>query len=357
MCNTPLHSFLEALPKCEHHIHLEGSLEPELLFELAAKNGITLPVSDDPAFKSASSLRRRYGAFKNLDDFLEYYYIGMSTLVDGSDFENLAFTYFSKAASQGVRHAEVFFDPQAHTGRGIELVTLVQGFKRAQVRANTELGITTELIMCLLRHLPLSEAIGSVNQAQEAGYFEDGTLAGMGMDSSEIQFPPPLWADLYEEAKRAGIRRTVHAGEEGPAEYMTQALDILDVHRIDHGLRVFEDDVLVSRLAESKTLLTMCPLSNVKLRCIDTIDSFPLRKLLDAGVRFSINSDDPAYFGGYILENYCALQEVFNLSIPEWEQISKGAVMGSWCNEERKIQLLAEIEGIVHEWTRILAEQ
>ncbi|KAK7753825.1 adenine deaminase [Diatrype stigma] len=357
MCNTTFHSFLRALPKCEHHIHLEGSLEPELLFELAAKNNIVLPVSEDPAFESVNSLKSRYEQFKNLDDFLGYYYIGMSALVDLSDFESLAFTYFSKAASQGVRHAEVFFDPQAHTSRGIELATLVQGFKRAQARAEAELGITTELIMCLLRHLPVPEAIETLKQATDAGYFADSTLVGMGLDSSELPFPPPIWTDLYAEAKKAGIRRTIHAGEEGPAEYMTQALDILDAQRIDHGLRIFEDDALVSRIAKSKTLLTMCPLSNVRLRCIDSIKDFPLRKLLDAGIRFSINSDDPAYFGGYILENYCALQEVFNLSVAEWGGIAKGAVMGSWCADQRKFELLAEIETVVQEWAIHLEEQ
>lgn len=194
--------------------------------------------------------------------------------------------------------------------------------------------------------------MGTFKQAKDAGYYTDGTFAGMGMDSSELPFPPSLWADLYDEAKKEGIRRTIHAGEEGPAEYITQALDILGAERIDHGLRVFEDDVLVSRIAESKTLLTMCPLSNVRLRCIDSIKDFPLRRLLDAGIRFSINSDDPAYFGGYILENYCALQEVFDLSIAEWGGIAKGAVMGSWCADERKTQLLTEIEEVIQEWTK-----
>ncbi|KAI1442182.1 adenosine deaminase [Annulohypoxylon stygium] len=359
MCNTSLHAFLAALPKAEHHMHLEGSLEPELLFELAAKNGITLPVSTDPAFASAESLRKRYEVFKNLDDFLGYYYIGMSVLLTGSDFEALAYSYFAKAASQNVRHAEVFFDPQAHTSRGVELATIVESFKRAQARAEADFGMSTELIMCLLRHLPLSSAMETFTQARNAGYFADGTLAAMGMDSSEVPFPPPMWKDLYDAAKEFGIRRTCHAGEEGTPAYVSQALDLLDVQRIDHGVHALTDgdDALVKRLASSKTLLTMCPLSNVKLNCIDSMSSFPLRRLLDAGVRFSINSDDPAYFGGYILENYCALQETFGLSIREWEAIAKGAILGSWCAEERRAQLLVEIEDVVNEWARQREEQ
>ncbi|KAI1765236.1 adenosine deaminase [Hypoxylon sp. FL1150] len=349
MCNTSLHTFLAALPKAEHHMHLEGSLEPELLFQLAAKNDVTLPASD-PAFASAASLRQRYENFQNLDDFLGYYYIGMSVWVDGSDFEALAYAYFAKAASQNVRHAEVFFDPQAHTSRGVELSTIIESFKRAQATAETEFGMTTQLIMCFLRHLPLSGALETFAQAKDEGYFTDGTLAAIGMDSSEVPFPPPMWTDLFAAAKESGIRRTVHAGEEGPPLYVIQALDILDAQRIDHGIRAITegDDALISRLASSKTLLTMCPISNSKLQCIPSIASFPLRKLIAAGVRFSINSDDPAYFGGYILENYCALQETFDLSVQDWETIAKGAILGSWCTEERKTQLLKEIDDVVN---------
>ncbi|KAI0834274.1 adenosine deaminase [Hypoxylon sp. FL0890] len=353
MCNTSLHGFLAALPKAEHHMHLEGSLEPELLFELAAKNNVTLPASD-PAFASPESLRKRYEAFENLDDFLGYYYIGMSVLVEASDFEALAYTYFAKAASQNVRHAEVFFDPQAHESRGIMLSTIVGSFGRARTRAEADFGISTQLIMCLLRHLPLSRAMETFTQAKDAGYFADDTLTAVGMDSSEVPFPPPMWTSLYDAARESGIRRTIHVGEEGPPLYVTQALDLLGAQRIDHGIRALTegDEALVARLASSQTLLTLCPISNVKLKCIPSMSSFPLKRLLDAGIRFSINSDDPAYFGGYILENYCALQETFELSIKDWEIIAKGTIMGSWCAEERKSQLLLELEGVVNEWTR-----
>ncbi|KAI8634324.1 adenosine deaminase [Xylariaceae sp. FL1651] len=352
MCQNPLHRFLAALPKCEHHMHLEGSLEPELLFALAAKHKIPLPTSTDAAFASVEALHRRYESFTNLDDFLRYYYIGMTVLLEASDFEDLAYAYFRKAAAQGVRHAEVFFDPQAHTVRGVALATIVAGIKAAQARAEADFAVSTQLIMCLMRHLPLPSALETLAQAREAAYFSDGTLAAVGMDSSEVPFPPPMWKDLFDAASAAGIRRTVHAGEEGPPSYVAQALDVLGAQRIDHGVRAIidGDDELISRLAAQKTLLTMCPLSNVKLNCIASISEFPLRKLLDAGIRFSINSDDPAYFGGYILENYCALQEAFDLNVREWENIAKEAVMGSWCSDSRKEELLKEIENVSEQW-------
>lgn len=340
MCNTPLHAFLAALPKAEHHMHLEGSLEPELLFELAAKNRITLPLSSDAAFASPASLRARYEAFQNLDDFLGYYYIGMSVLVDAADFEALAYAYFAKAASQGVRHAEVFFDPQAHTDRGVELATIVGSVRKAQDRAEADFGLSSELIMCLLRHLPLSSALETFKHANDAGYFKDGTLAAIGMDSSEKPFPPPLWKDLFAAAEGLGIRRTIHAGEEGPPLYVTQSLDVLHAQRIDHGVRALTegDDALVARLVASKTLLTMCPISNVKLNCIPSIAAFPLRRLIE-------------------IENYCALQDVFDLSVREWETIAKGSIAGSWCSEERKAQLFLEIDDVVHAYVMENEEQ
>ncbi|KAI1866268.1 uncharacterized protein JN550_007656 [Neoarthrinium moseri] len=357
MCKSQFHEFLAALPKCEHHLHIEGTFEPELLFELAAKNNITLPADKDAAFASIEALKARYLTFANLDDFLGYYYIAMSALIDAADFEALAYAYFSKAASQNVRHAEVFFDAQVHTERGVAFETVVTGLKAAQRRAEKDFGITTELIMCLVKHLPLPDAMKTFAHARDGGFFADGTLLAVGMDSSEAPFPPKMWTELYDAAKAAGIKRTIHAGEEGPADYVVQALDLLDAQRIDHGLRSFEDDALIKRLVEQKTLLTTCPLSNLKLQCIKSISEFPLRKLLDSGVRFSINSDDPAYFGGYILENYCVLQDTFGLTVKEWESIVTGAVLGSWCSEERKTQLLAEIDGVISTWSAKLGGQ
>lgn len=357
MCKTPMHEFLAALPKCEHHLHIEGTFEPELLFELAAKNNITLPADKDAAFASIESLKARYQTFANLDDFLGYYYIAMSALIDAADFDMLAYAYFKKAASQNVRHAEIFFDAQEHTKRGVAFETVVSGLKTAQRRAEKDFGITTELIMCLVKHLPLSSALETMNHAKDGGFFADGTLLAIGMDSSEKPFPPNMWTELYDAAKAAGIKRTMHAGEEGPADYVVQSLDLLGAQRIDHGLRTFEDEALVKRVVEEKIMLTTCPLSNLKLQCISDMSEFPLRKLLDAGVRFSINSDDPAYFGGYILENYWVLQDTFGLTVREWEGIAKGAVLGSWCSEERKQQLLAEIDGVVSQWVGKLEQQ
>ncbi|KAK8129854.1 adenosine deaminase [Apiospora kogelbergensis] len=367
MCQTALHPFLEALPKCEHHMHIEGSLEPELLFELAAKNGIALPAPSageggDPAYASIDALRKRYEAFTGLDDFLGYYYIAMSALVDAADFERLGLAYFRKAAAQNVRHAEVFFDPQAHSVRGVKLSTVVEGIQAARERAERELGITSVLIMCVLRHLPPAEGVALFEEARDAGYFS-GMLGGIGLDSSEKPFPPALWTELYGAAKAAGVRRTAHAGEEGPAQYIVDSLDMLDAQRIDHGLRsVLAGDervteALLERLVEQKIMLTLCPLSNVRLRCLESVRDFPLRKLLDRGVRFSINSDDPAYFGGYILENYCALQDAFGLSVREWESIAKGAVMGSWCSDRRKAEIFMEIEAVAGEWSVGLGDQ
>ena len=350
MCKTAIHQFLQALPKCEHHIHVEGTFEPDLLFQMAKKHNIDLP-QDDPAFASVETLRARYSRFKNLDDFLGYYYIAMSALIDAADFEELAYAYFAKAASQSVRHIEMFFDPQAHITRGVKFSTVVSGLAAAKKRAVRDFDLTIEIIMCLLKHLPVADAEETFRQAKQGGWFNDGTFIGLGMDSSELPYPPEMWQDIYAAANAAGIKRTIHAGEEGPASYVRQALDMLLAQRIDHGIRSFDDKALVRRLAEEQILLTTCPLSNVRLRCISNISEFPLRKLMDSGLRFSINSDDPAYFGGYILENYCALQEVFGLTVQEWEKIAKGAVHGSWCSSERKAKILGEISSVVGRWT------
>jgi adenosine deaminase len=359
MCKTALHNFLAALPKCEHHIHIEGSLEPELLFSLAESNRVALPSAEvDPAYQSPDSLRARYKAFKNLDDFLSYYYTGMSVLLTSSDFDQLAYAYFSKASSQNVRHAEVFFDPQAHTTRGVDFSSVVEGLVVAKRRAQKDFGMSVEIIPCFLRHLPLSSALETFEVARGKGWFGDGTFVGMGMDSSEVPFPPQVWTELYKIAKEAGVERlTAHAGEEGPASYVSSSLDLLGVQRIDHGINALKDEELVRRLAREEVLLTTCPLSNFRLRCISEIGEFPLRKMLDAGARFSVNSDDPAYFGGYILENYCALQEEFGLTVRDWERIVKGAVMGSWCGEERKAEMLMETEDVVGHWAQVLDEQ
>ena len=337
MCRTYLHPFLAALPKVEHHMHLEGALSPSLLFTLAARNSITIPKSD-PAFVSPTALLDRYTRFSSLDDFLHYYFIGMQCLIKEEDFEQLAWEYFLKAKSDGVVHAEVFFDPQAHTGRGIAYATVVNGFTAACQRAERELELSTKLILCFLRHLPVEDSIATYDQARLD--LESGRLGGLGLDSSEKGFPPGAWMEIYETAKAKGIRRTAHAGEEGPVEYIREALSELDVERIDHGIRLAEDTTLMREVVEQKVLVTMCPLSNVRLRCVKDIKELPIRTFLDNGVKFSINSDDPAYFGGYILDNFCAVQEAWNLTAREWEGITKAAMEGSWCEHSRKENLL-----------------
>ena len=318
-------------------MHLEGALSPSLLFTLAARNSVTLPTSD-AAFASSAALLDRYTRFSSLDDFLHYYYIGIECLIKKQDFEQLAWEYFLKAKSDGVVHAEVFFDPQAHTGRGIAYETVVEGFSTACQRAERELGLSTKLILCMLRHLPVEDSTTTYNQAKFD--LETGRLAGLGLDSSEKGFPPGAWKEIYRTAKTKGIRRTAHAGEEGPVEYIREALSELDVERIDHGIRLAEDKDLMREVADKKILVTMCPLSNVRLRCVKHIAELPIRLFLDNGVMFSINSDDPAYFGGYILDNYCAVQEACNLTAREWEEITRAGMEGSWCNRTRRIQLL-----------------
>lgn len=346
MCKTDMKQFLRELPKCEHHLHIEGSLSPKLLFELAATNNIVLP-TEDPSFASPTSLESRYERFTSLDDFLHYYFIGMSVLLTSSDFESLAYEYFNRAHNDGVHHAEIFFDPQAHTSRGITYDTVVTGLVAAQKRAEEDFGLTSKLILCFLRHLSADDAHVTYKEAVALGHFSDGTVVGIGLDSSEVGNPPEIFREVYDAASGAGIRRTAHAGEEGDSTYIEKALDICNVERIDHGIRLVDDDVLVKRVATDKTLVTVCPLSNVRLRCVTNVAELPIQKFLDEGVRLSINSDDPAYFGGYILDNYYAVQEAFGLSLKDWKYIADGAIEGSWCDQERKVALLAKVEECV----------
>ena len=350
MCNSPLHQFLRELPKCEHHMHLEGALTPHLLFDLAAKNHIALP-SDDPAFASIDALLERYKNFTSLDDFLHYYYIGMSALQTSSDFEALAMDYFQHAHADGVVHAEVFFDPQAHLSRGIAYSTVLSGFQAARAQAKAAFGISSELICCFLRHLPVPDTLSTFALPDVQASLTSGAVTAIGLDSSELAFPPALFTDLYAHAESLALKRTAHAGEEGPAAYIRSALDDLHVQRIDHGIHLADDAELLARVAAEGTLLTLCPISNVLLRCVPSVAELPIRTFLEAGVKFSINSDDPAYFGGhYVLDNYCAVQEAFALSVEEWAGVVEAGVRGSWCGEEKKDEILALLEGVVRKW-------
>ncbi|TVY81718.1 Adenine deaminase [Lachnellula suecica] len=354
-CEAKTHQCLLELPKCEHHLHIEGSLSPSLLFRLAAVNNISLPKSeDDSSFASAEALESRYERFTSLNDFLHYYFIGMSVLITPSDFESLAYEYFTRAHKDGVHHAEIFFDPQAHTSRGISYATVVSGLVAAQARAEKEFGLTSKLILCFLRHLSAEDAEVTYQEATSLGHFSNGTVAGIGLDSSEVGFPPEIFRETYESAAAAGIRRTAHAGEEGDSTYISRALDICKTERIDHGIRLVDDENLLKKVAKDKTLVTMCPLSNVRLRCVTKVGELPIRKFLDEGVRFSINSDDPAYFGGYIQDNYCAVQESFVLSLKDWKFIAEGSIEGSWCDAERKKVLLEKVEAWALSWNGTL---
>jgi adenosine deaminase len=279
----------------------------------------------------------------------------MSVLTTPSDFSSLAWSYFQQASQDGIHHAELFFDPQAHTSRSIPYTTVISGFSSACKRAEKELGITTLLTSCFLRHLPVQESLDLFKDPDVQESYRDGTVTGIGLDSSERAFPPDLFAELYERAGRMGLNRTAHAGEEGPAAYIATAIDRLGVERIDHGIALPSDPHLLRRVAASKMMLTVCPLSNVVLRCVDRIEDVPIRKLLDAGVRFSINSDDPAYFGGYCLDNYVRVQEAFQLRVEEWAGIVRAGIEGSWCGEGRKADLVRELERVVAEWRDKLA--
>ncbi|KAF4121173.1 adenosine deaminase [Geosmithia morbida] len=352
MPSTPTHDFLHDLPKCEHHIHIEGTLSPDLLFSLASANNVALPVEHDPSFASPAALRSRYARFSSLDDFLHYYFIGFTVLLTADDFERLTYAYLEGAYAHGLRHAEVFFDPQAHTDRGVSYETVVAGMSAARARAASQLpDLSVMLIPCVVRHLPVSSGLEMLRTVVDAGHFRDGTVAGLGLSSTEKGMDPARFAPIYDAARRHGVPRlTAHYGEEGPAAYVRDALSVLGVSRIDHGRRVVEDPDLVAALAESRTLLTLCPVSNVVLRGVDRVEDVPVRALLDAGVPFSINSDDPAYFGADLVQNYYAVQDAFNLSFDEWETIARSAIDGSWCDDARKTVLHGMVTDVIGKW-------
>lgn len=358
MCKTTLHRFLRDLPECEHHVHLEGCLTPELVFDLAKRNGVQLPnPAQQPDFQSPETLRQHYEQFQSLDHFLSYYFLSMSVLKHRADFETLAWSYFCHAYDDGVRHAEVFFDPQEHMQRGVAYETILDGFGEGCRRAERELGMSTKLILCFVRHLPLSNAMKLFELALERGDFEAtpdraARIAGIGCSSSEVGPPKDLFKEIYATARDKGIERTAHAGEEGDPSYIRAALDAYHVQRIDHGTRLVDDPMLVERIAQEGILITICPASNIKLRYMDRVDQLPIRKFLNAGIRFSINSDDPAYFGGFILHNYCAVQEAFDLSVEEWIEIARNSVQGSWAGDQRKAELLQMVDQYVSRFSR-----
>ncbi|CCF56167.1 hypothetical protein KAFR_0A07330 [Kazachstania africana CBS 2517] len=342
--------FLRKLPKCEHHLHIEGTLEPDLLFPLAERNGVKLP---DTFPQTVQELNEKYKSFADLQDFLNYYYIGTNVLITEEDFFQLTWEYFKKISKQSVVHTEIFYDPQSHTDRGIKLATVTNGIKRACEKAEKEFGITSKIIMCLLRHIEPAKCLETIEEAKD--FLVDGTITGLGLDSAEKPFPPHLFVECYERAREINkdLKLTAHAGEEGSAKYVSDSLDLLQTTRVDHGVNSIQDGELMKRLADEQIMLTVCPLSNVKLQVVSDVKELPLQKLIDNNVPFSLNSDDPAYFGGYILDNYLQVAKSFpHWDYNVWSRIAKNAINGSWCDEKRKFELLERVDSVVQEFSK-----
>ncbi len=324
---------IQGIPKAELHIHIEGALEPQLMFDIAEKNSLDLPL------KSVADIRRAYD-FTDLQSFLDIYFQGAQVLLDEDDFYQLTWAYLQKAAVQNVRHTEIFFDPQAHTTRGIKFETVLQGIHRALMDARQHLGLSSKLIMCFLRHLSVAEAMDTLKSALP---FKDWITA-VGLDSSERGFPPEKFAPVFDLARQKGFKAVAHAGEEGPPEYIWQALKILRVERIDHGIRCLEDAGLVDYLVKKQVPLTVCPLSNVKLGVFDNMNQHNLKQMLDLGLCVTVNSDDPAYFGGYIEENFMALHQAHSLESQDIYKLARNAFQASFLNPIEKKKLLGELD-------------
>ena len=329
-------------------------MTPALLFRLAGAHGVGLPTATDAAFASLDALAARYAAgFAGLDDFLVFYYAGLPVLRAAADFDALATTYFERAAADGVRHADLSFDVQVHLARGVGAATILAGLNAARARAAAERGITSTLVCCFQRHLPAAEALAAY--AQVAPYVRDGTLAGIGLDSSEAAFPDVgAFAPVYDAARADGARLTAHAGEELGPEAVRDTLAALGVERVDHARTAAADPALVRELAARGTLVTLCPLSNVVLRAVKSVGELPVREFLAAGVKFSVNGDDPAFFGGWTLANWCAVQEAFELAREDWRTIATNSVEGSWCSNDRKAAIREMIdETVMDETTKV----
>ena len=331
---------IERLPKVELHVHLEGTLEPELAFRLAARNGVPLPVA------SVEEMRAAYD-FADLQSFLDIYYAACSVLVTREDFRELTRAYLARAHTHGVRHVEPFFDPQTHTSRGIPISEVIGGILDGLADGEREFGITSGLILSFLRHLPAEDAEATLAAAEPWL----GSIVAVGLDSSEVGFPPEPFAGVFARARALGLRAVAHAGEEADASFVARTLDSLGVSRIDHGVRAAADPAVMRRLAEAGITLTACPLSNVRLRVFPSLEQSPILTLLDAGVAVTVNSDDPAYFGGYVGDNYRAIAAALALTTGDLERLAANAINGSFATAERKLELLAELEDAMAEIT------
>jgi adenosine deaminase len=330
--------FIRALPKIELHLHIEGSLEPELMFELARRNRVEIP------FKSAADVRAAY-EFSNLQTFLDIYYQGANVLIEEQDFYDLCWAYLLRCQQDNVQHTEIFFDPQTHTDRGIAFDTVVAGLHRALEQGRKELGISYELILCFLRHLDEESAFATLQQALP---HRDKIIA-VGLDSAEAGNPPQKFQRVFEAALEAGFLTVAHAGEEGPASYIQDAISLLKVSRIDHGVRCVEDPELVQQLIATRMPLTVCPLSNIKLRVFDDMRQHNVVELLRQGLCVTLNSDDPAYFGGYMNDNFQSLAAAHAMSRKEIAQFSLNAIEASFTSDERKQQLVASVEELINQ--------
>ncbi|MEB3120615.1 MAG: adenosine deaminase [Snowella sp.] len=334
-----MNNFINQLPKAELHIHIEGSLEPELMFKIAQRNGLTLP------FTSIDEIKAAY-QFDNLQSFLDIYYASADVLRTAEDFYDLTWCYLEKIADQNVRHTEIFFDPQTHTDRGIEFATIIKGIDQALQDGKSQLGISSHLILCFLRHLSAESAMKTLENAIA---YKDKIIA-VGLDSSELGHPPSKFQAVFERARKEGFLTVAHAGEEGPASYIWEAINLLKVSRIDHGVRCIEDETLVEFLAKNRIPLTVCPLSNVKLCVFKTMQEHTLKKLLDRGLCITINSDDPAYFGGYLTENFQAIQEGLGLTNLELYQLAKNSFKASFLSSIEKEKFYQELDSFMAQY-------
>ena len=326
---------IRALPKAELHVHIEGTFEPELMFAIAQRNGVKIP------YQSVEEVKQAYN-FHNLQSFLDIYYAGANVLIHEQDFYDLAWAYFEKCAEDRVVHTEMFFDPQTHTDRGIAFKTVIDGLQRACDDAKEKLGISSHLIMCFLRHLSEEAAFATLEQALP---YKDQIIA-VGLDSSEVGHPPSKFERVFAKAREAGFLVVAHAGEEGPAEYVWEALDLLKVNRVDHGVRSEEDPALMERLIAEKMPLTVCPLSNLKLCVVDDMAQHNIRRLLQRGVHVTVNSDDPSYFGGYMNDNFVAIAEALQLTPQELKQLAINSFEASFISDAEKAKWTAEIQAL-----------
>jgi adenosine deaminase len=333
MNTSSIEDFIKGIPKAELHLHIEGTFEPELMFKIAQRN------NKEIKYKSVEELEEAYN-FDNLQDFLDIYYEGAGVLIEEQDFYDMTWAYLEKVHQQNLIHCEIFFDPQTHTDRDIKFSTVIQGIHKALEDAKNKLGISSKLIMCFLRHLDEESAMKTLDEALE--YKE--WIRAVGLDSSEVGNPPSKFQKVFEKAKKEGFLTVAHAGEEGPAEYIWEALNLLKISRVDHGNHCLDDEKLVKELVEKKIPLTVCPLSNLKLKVIEDLKEHPLRKMMNKGLLVTINSDDPAYFGGYVNDNYLAIAKALNLSKEDIYQLAKNSFTASFLDEKKKEEMIEKVE-------------